>query len=159
MPTPEELQQDSGFMSATPADQIKYLSETDQDFKAAHPDDQAAYLAHVTKQPTGAEASTLKPGVVNKVTGTLDTATEHYGRSLEPVDKAVTEALAPRPTGDILPTEYREVPKAAMRNLYGAGKAALQTITGLPSAVVHAFGDEATPEERAKYAEQEQEHG
>ena len=155
MPTPEELQQDHDFMSATPADQIKYLSETDPDFKAAHPDDQAAYLAHVTKQPTGEEAMKPKPGI----TGKLDTATDYISRSLEPVDKAVTEALAPKPTGDIIPTETREVPKAAARNIYGTGKAALKTLTGLPSALGHAFGDEATPEEKAQYAEFEKQHG
>lgn len=38
-------------MGATPADQIKYLNQTDQDFAKAHPDEQAAYLAHLTKQP------------------------------------------------------------------------------------------------------------
>ena len=76
MPTPEELQQDQGFMSATPADQIKYLSESDPAFKTAHPDDQAAYLAHLTKQPTGAEAS----APVKDLAGAVDAASEHYQR-------------------------------------------------------------------------------
>jgi hypothetical protein len=67
MPTSEELQSDQGFLSATPADQIHYLSSTDPDFKAAHPDDQAAYLAHVTKQPTGGETE-----------GALDVANKAY---------------------------------------------------------------------------------
>lgn len=155
MPAPEELQQDKDFMTATPADQIKYLSSTDPEFKAAHADDQAAYLAHVTKQPTGAEAMQPKPGI----TGKLDTATDYISKGLEPVDKAVTEALAPKPTGDVLPTETREVPKAAARNIYGAGKTALKTLTGLPSALGHAFGDEATPEEKAQYSDFEKQHG
>lgn len=155
MPTPEELQQDKGFMSATPADQISYLSSTDPDFKAAHPDDQAAYLAHVTKQPTGGEAASHGGGV----TGALDTATDYWSRKLDPVDKAVTEALAPKPTGEVLPTETREVPKATLRNLYGAGKTAAQVITGFPSALGHAFGDPATAEEKARYAEGEQAAG
>ena len=73
MPTPEELQSDTDFMSATPADQIGYLSHTDPDFKAAKPEDQAAYLAHVTKQPTGAE-SVPAPGLG----GALDVANKQY---------------------------------------------------------------------------------
>src|SRR5271157_5989367 len=56
MPTPEELQQDGEFMSATPADQARYLHASDPDFHAASAEDQAAYLAHVTKQPTGGES-------------------------------------------------------------------------------------------------------
>lgn len=154
-PSAEELQGDKDFMSANPADQTRYLLEKDPNFKAAHSDDQAAYLAHVTKQPTGAEAMQPKPGI----TGKLDTATDYINKGLEPVDKAVTEALAPKPTGDVLPTETREVPKAAARNIYGTGKTALKTLTGLPSALGHAFGDEATPEEKAQYSEFEQQHG
>ncbi len=74
MPTLEELQQDQGFQSATPADQIKFLSETDPSFKAAHPDDQAAFLAHVTKQKTGAE-----PYAPAKSLGeATDVAAQHY---------------------------------------------------------------------------------
>jgi predicted GNAT family acetyltransferase len=155
MPSPEELQGDKDFMSANPADQIKYLSSTDPDFKNAHPDDQAAYLAHVTKQPTGAEASQPKPGVL----GALDTAKDYYENKLEPVDKAVTKALAPNYGANTVVQQTKETPKDIARIAYGTGKTALGAIAGLPSAVGHAFSDEATPEEKAQQAGFEQEHG
>jgi hypothetical protein len=74
MATLDELQGDQHFMSATPADQTKFLSETDPSFKSAHPDEQAAFLAHLTKQPTGAEAS----APAKDLGGALDVAGEHY---------------------------------------------------------------------------------
>lgn len=61
MPTPEELQQDKDFMSANPAEQVKYLRQTDPDFAKAHPDEQAAYLAHLTKQPMSGNEPEQKP--------------------------------------------------------------------------------------------------
>ncbi len=83
MPTPEELQQDKDFMSATPADQARYLHANDPDFHAASAEDQATYLAHVTKQPTEtlpkqglletANKAYEGPGVVNAL-GRLGTA-------------------------------------------------------------------------------------
>jgi hypothetical protein len=72
MPTPEELQQDSGFMSATPADQAQYLHASDPDFHSASAEDQASYLAHVTKQPT--EPAPAPKGLG----GALDVANKQY---------------------------------------------------------------------------------
>ena len=66
MPTPEELQQDQDFLKATPAEQIKYLSQTDADFAKAHPDEQAAYLAHITNQPMQ-EKPKAEPGTLSKI--------------------------------------------------------------------------------------------
>jgi hypothetical protein len=74
MPTLEELQSDTGFMSATPAKQIQYLSENDPGFKAAPPEKQAAFLAHATKQPTGAEPY----APAKDLGGAMDVAGEHY---------------------------------------------------------------------------------
>ena len=59
MPSPEELQQDKGFMSATPADQQRYLMQSDSDFAKAPSDEQAAYLAHVTRAPMADEPQSL----------------------------------------------------------------------------------------------------
>ncbi len=75
MPTIEDLQNDQGFMSATPNEQVKYLSETDPSFKSAHPDEQAAFLAHVTNAPKGGEE--LAPA--KDVGEALDVAEKHYG--------------------------------------------------------------------------------
>jgi hypothetical protein len=106
MSTLDELQSDQHFISATPADQIKYLSDTDPSFKAAHPDDQAAFLAHVTKQPTGAE-----PYAPAKTAGeALGVAGDFWNKQ---------GAVAPGDKGADAPGSARYIAQQVAKNLVG----------------------------------------
>jgi hypothetical protein len=106
MSTLDELQRDQHFLSATPADQIKYLSDTDPSFKAARPDDQAAFLAHVTKQPTGAE-----PYAPAKTAGeALGVAGDFWNKQ---------GAVAPGDKGADAPGSARYIAQQVAKNLVG----------------------------------------
>ena len=154
MPTAEDLQQDKEFMSATPADQTSYLSSTDPDFKAAHPEDQAAYLAHVTKAAVPATPKVAP--VQEKPKGMLETAEDYWGKKAEPVDKAVTGALAPNNgPGDDMISPVTESAKSLGRSVYSMGK----TIAGMPMGIYHGLTDPATEEEKATHAQFERAHG
>lgn len=71
---PNQLSQDKDFLSAAPADQVKYLSAQDPDFAKAAPADQLGYLSHLTGKsanpapnaglapPAGAPPKTLSSG-------------------------------------------------------------------------------------------------
>lgn len=75
----------------------------------------------------------------------------------ERADTAISNTLAPNPQNyeSLAKTNLVEVPKTLGREVYSGAK----TILGMVPGIYHAFADEATPEEREKYAEFEKEHG
>jgi hypothetical protein len=76
---------------------------------------------------------------------------------LDRADKAITDTLEANPKNlqSATRTNLIEVPKTLGREVYSGAKTALGIIPG----VYHALADEATPEERAQYADSEKEQG
>lgn len=105
-------------------------------------------------QPT-VSAHTAAPA--QKEPGMIDTAEDYWGKKTAPVDKAITDTLAPNPQNysSLLKTNAIEVPKTLGRELYSGAKTALGMIPG----AYHAFADPATAEEQARYAPMEREMG
>ena len=77
--------------------------------------------------------------------------------TLEKADKAITNTLETNPENlkSLARTNLIEVPKTLGREVYSG----IKTIAGMPSAIYHAAADEATPEEKEQYAQQEKEAG
>jgi hypothetical protein len=94
-----------------------------------------------------------KIGLSNPHYRSVDTSAEPG--LLDRADKAITETLAtnPRNLQSATSTNLIEVPKTLGRGVYSGVK----TIAEMPSGIYHAFADEATPEEKARYADLEKE--
>ncbi len=118
------------------------------------------------KPPAASDAVTSKQqakpvnedtGFVPSIHSSQSSKQQPEPSTLEKVDKAVTDKLAPNPQNysSIVRTNAIEVPKTLGREVYSAGK----TIASLPGSIYHAFADEATPEEKQQYAQVEKDAG
>jgi hypothetical protein len=73
---PSQIAQDKDFLSASPDDQIKYLSSVDSDFAKAEHGDQLAYISHITGKPVSAVPKVPAPAP----TPSMPLAPDAWGR-------------------------------------------------------------------------------
>ena len=96
----QQLAQDNDFLSASPDDQIKYLSSFDSDFAKASREDQLGYIGHV--QGTSAVPAPIRQAVSDQLKTTVPRPT------VQPEPQSLLGTLADiakpyaQPVGDVL---------------------------------------------------------
>ena len=165
MPTVDELRQDKDFMSASPADQQRYLQDVDKDFAGASTEDKTAYMEHlrggVTAQAVAGQPpqEPKEPTLLTKAKTEAVEAYHHPGQFAAGIAKAIPPAalsVMPQPgTFEVPPKPVLET-RPWYKRMLEPIPAGYKPVTATPSEavtkkIIEPAMEPTTPAETAGY--------